>query len=189
MDNNKKKLICIIDVQNDFIDGALRNEEAIKVIPKMEEYLNENLSNAFIICTFDTHDENYMNTQEGHYLPIPHCIKNTEGHQLNSRIADVVKKYYKEGRAGHPIRKGTFGANPKDWQDAIESLKAWNDFNGEIEFIGFCTDICVVSNALMVKALYPELKISVLKDLCAGVTEEKHNAALAVMQSCQIEVK
>jgi nicotinamidase-related amidase len=68
-------------------------------------------------------------------------------------------------------------------------LKAWNDFNGEIEFIGFCTDICVVSNALMVKALYPELKISVLKDLCAGVTEEKHNAALAVMQSCQIEVK
>lgn len=180
-----KKLICLIDVQNDFIDGALRNTDAISVVPNIVSYLEENLNNAYVVATYDTHHENYLETQEGKNLPVPHCILNTDGHKMNSSVKKVFDKYpYKK-----EILKYTFAASPKDWQNIIDELLTKEDFNKEIELIGFCTDICVVSNALMIKALYPELKVSVVENLCAGVTKEKHNATIEVMKSCQIYIK
>lgn len=180
-----KKLICLIDVQNDFIDGALRNNDAINVIPNIVKYLESNIENAYVIATYDTHHDNYMETQEGKNLPVPHCILGTDGHKMNASVYDVFNKYpHKE-----EIIKYTFGANPNDWKSKIDHLLEQSDFNGEIELLGFCTDICVVSNALMIKALYPELKVSVLENLCAGVTKEKHNATIEVMKSCQINIK
>lgn len=180
-----KKLICLIDVQNDFIDGALKNNDAIEVVPKIVEYLEVNIDNSYIIATLDTHFNDYLETQEGKNLPVPHCILGTKGHEMNSSVKEVFDKYENKNE----IIKYTFGANPEDWKYHIDQLLEQNDFNGEIELFGFCTDICVVSNALMIKALYKELKISVLEELCAGVTKDRHNATIEVLKSCQIDIK
>ena len=188
-----QKLICVIDVQNDFIDGSLRNEEAIKVVPNIVKYLEENIENAFLACTLDTHDKNYLLSPEGKKLPVEHCIKGTDGHNINKDVMEVIRKYQELGKAAF-IEKPTFGADPNDWERVLNRLYGLStisefNFNCDVEFVGFCTDICVVSNALMLKALDTGLNISVIKDLCAGVTPEKHEAALEVMRSCQIEVK
>ena len=185
-----QKIICVIDVQNDFIDGALRNEEAIKVVPNIVKYLEENVGKAKIIYTKDTHDSDYLNTQEGEKLPVPHCIVGTLGHELNSDVAKAIQAYKFENV--EPIIKFSFGADWVDWEESIDMLvgdPSRLKSNLEFEFVGFCTDICVISNILMVKAMYPKAKISCLSNLCAGVTPEKHAAALEVMRSCQIEVK
>lgn len=185
---NNKKLICIIDVQNDFIDGALRNEEAIKVVPNIVKYLKDNINNAYVVATYDTHKENYLETQEGCKLPVVHCIENTLGHKMNNDVYNEFKKYVEKGNA-YEIIKYTFGANPNDWKNIIDNLLLKEDFNKEIEILGFCTDICVVSNAIILKALYPELNISICSKLCAGVTKELHQATLDVLSSCQINIK
>lgn len=182
-----KKLICVIDVQNDFIDGALKNDEAIKVVPNIVKYLEENINNAYVVATFDSHYENYMETQEGANLPIPHCIIGTKGHEMNKDVKSVFDKYEELGKAKTLI-KYTFGANPNEWKKIVDTLIKEEQVK-EIELLGFCTDICVVSNALMLKALYPETKISVLENLCAGVTVDSHNATIQVLKSCQIYVK
>lgn len=183
-----KKLICVIDVQNDFIDGSLRNEDAIKVVPGIVNYLKENLDQAYVVATYDTHYDNYLDTQEGFYLPVTHCVKGTKGHAMNKEVKEVFDQYDNKG-IKKEITKLTFGANPNDWSEIIDELKQNDDFSGEIELLGFCTDICVVSNALLLKALYPNFKIVVLEKLCAGVTKEKHDSAIEVMKSCQIEIK
>ena len=183
-----KKLICVIDVQNDFIDGTLRNEDAIKVVPNIVRYLEENIDQAYVVATYDTHFDNYLQTQEGLYLPVAHCIEGTTGHAMNKDVKKVFDQYDNKG-INKEIKKLTFGANPNDWVKVIEELKKQDDFSKEIEFLGFCTDICVVSNALLLKALYPELKMTVLENLCAGVTKKKHASAIEVMKSCQILVK
>ena len=185
-----QKIICVIDVQNDFIDGALRNEEAIKVVPNIVNYLEENVGKAKIIYTKDTHGNDYLNTQEGEKLPVPHCIVGTLGHDFNSDVERAIQEYSVENIEG--IIKFSFGADWEDWAMAIDNLVDHLHLPKdklEFEFLGFCTDICVISNILMVKAMYPEAKISCLSSLCAGVTPEKHEAALEVMRSCQIEVK
>ena len=170
-----KKILIVIDMQNDFIDAALGTPEAVKIVDAVKEkirsYPVEN-----VIATMDTHTENYMNTQEGKYLPVPHCIKGTEGWKIRADIAELL-----EGAAIY--EKPTFGSI----QLAADLAKLSEKEEIELELIGLCTDICVVSNALLLKATMPEVKISVDAACCAGVTPEKHLAALETMRSCQIQ--
>lgn len=172
-----KKILIVVDMQKDFVDGALGSAEAIaivqNVVKKIEEFDGD------IIATYDTHPENYMETQEGKNLPVPHCIRGTDGWMLDSRVQSALdKKVYKA------IEKPTFGS-----LELPAYLKAnYNTDDIEIELIGLCTDICVVSNALLLKANLLETKISVDASCCAGVTPESHNAALTTMKMCQIHV-
>ena len=173
-----KKILIAVDMQNDFIDGALGSGEAIAIvdnaIKKIEDFDGD------IIVTYDTHPKNYMELQEGKNLPIPHCIKGTEGWELNSEISGALSKKSFKG-----IEKPTFGS-----LYLCEYIREnYDPLDIEIELIGLCTDICVVSNALLLKACFTETKISVDADCCAGVTPESHEAALTTMRMCQINVK
>lgn len=173
-----KNVLVVVDMQKDFVDGALGSKEAVAIVPaavkKIEGFEGE------IFATFDTHFENYMNTAEGKKLPVPHCIKGTEGWDLNAEIkkALAAKRYT-------AVEKKTFGS--VDLPGLIR--KAVGEAPFTIEVIGLCTDICVVSNALILKASFPEAPISVDAACCAGVTPEKHEAALETMRSCQIDVR
>ena len=164
-----KKTLIVIDMQNDFIDMALGTKEAVAIAPKVKEKIESNTKNGDeIIYTRDTHAENYLNTPEGKKLPVPHCIKGTKGWE----IADGL---YVEG--SKVIDKPNFG-----WPN-------WNEEDlEEVELIGLCTDICVVSNALIIKAAFPNAVVKVDKACCAGVTPESHEAALITMKMCQIDV-
>lgn len=172
-----KKILIIVDMQNDFIDGALGTNEAVKIVPKAVEKIKN--FEGEIVATYDTHFENYMETNEGKNLPVPHCIKGTNGWEINSEIMSVLsdKKFTK-------IEKITFGSD--ELPEVIRKITVGEEFT--IELIGLCTDICVVSNALLLKANFPETEISVDKECCAGVTVESHNAALLTMKMCQIKV-
>lgn len=172
-----KKLLVVVDMQKDFVDGALGSKEAVaivhNVIKKIETFDGD------ILVTYDTHRENYMDTREGKNLPVPHCIKGTEGWALDKNVrAALDKKTY------HAVEKPTFGSTA-----LVEHIRANYD-PGEItvELIGLCTDICVVSNALLIKANFPETEITVDAACCAGVTVESHNAALLTMKMCQVQV-
>ena len=172
-----KKVLVVVDMQKDFVDGALGSKEAIAIVDKVVKKI-ENFDGD-IIVTYDTHHENYMETQEGANLPVPHCIKGTEGWKLDASVqAAVDKRIYKA------IEKPTFGST-----ELPEYIKAtYNPADIEIQLIGLCTDICVVSNALLMKANFLETKVSVDAECCAGVTPESHNAALATMKMCQVDV-
>ena len=173
-----RRILIVIDLQNDFIDGALGTKEAEgivdRVIAKMDAYAPED-----IYATRDTHPANYLELQEGHYLPVPHCIEGTEGWQIRPGIAERIP-------ADHIIDKPTFGSLAL--AEEMKKLCAAEDGGIEFEFVGLCTDICVVSNALILKATLPEAKILADAACCAGVTPEKHAAALETMRSCQIEI-
>lgn len=172
-----KKVLVAVDMQNDFIDGSLGTSEAKKIVGNAVEKIKNH--DGLIFVTYDTHFENYMETAEGKKLPVEHCIKNTEGWQLNKKVADALKnKNY------ITVEKLTFGS--VDLPEKIKNSCGDEDF--EIELIGLCTDICVVSNALILKANYPEAKISVDASCCAGVTPDSHRAALTTMKFCQIDV-
>ncbi len=172
-----KKLLIVVDMQKDFVDGALGSKEAVaivdKVCGKIEKFDGD------IIVTYDTHFENYMETQEGKNLPVPHCIKGTDGWKLDSKVkAALDKRSYKS------IEKPTFGST-----ELPEYIKAnYDPSDIEITLIGLCTDICVVSNALLLKASFLEASVSVDSACCAGVTVESHNAALTTMKMCQVKV-
>ena len=164
-----KKTLIVVDMQNDFIDMALGTAEAVAIVPKVRAKIEEYAKNGDeIIYTRDTHGENYLETPEGKKLPVVHCVKGTKGWE----IADGL---YVEG--SRIIDKPNFGW--PNWRE--ETLE-------DVELIGLCTDICVVSNALILKASFPEADISVDASCCAGVSPEAHDAALRVMQSCQINV-
>lgn len=170
----KKKLLIVIDMQYDFIDGALANKDAQAIVKDMSKYINE--FDGEVIFTQDTHDKNYMESQEGKFLPIPHCIKDSEGWKVHQDLLDARKNNdYKL------LEKPTFGY--KDWDKVLSNYDI-----DEIIMVGTCTDICVVSNALAIKAVLPETSVSVIASLCAGLTKEKHEAALEVMRSCQVKV-
>ena len=168
------KTLIVVDMQNDFIDGALANPAAAAIIPNMVEYIKN--FGGDIICTRDTHYTDYLLTQEGRKLPIPHCICDTKGWELNDAIFDAVCK-------------DDFVVVDKEYFGDISTIcrELYSDVN-EIYLCGTCTDICVISIALNLKAKYPETKIYCLGNLCAGVTPESHEAALTVMKMCQIEV-
>ena len=172
-----KKILIVVDMQNDFVNGALGSKEATNIVPRAAEKIREFSGDIFV--TYDTHFENYLETSEGRMLPVPHCIKGTDGWQLNHEIAEALsdKKYTK-------VEKNTFGST--ELPELIR--KAMGDANFSVTLMGLCTDICVVSNALLLKAEFPEAEILVDVDCCAGVTPESHQAALITMKMCQIHV-
>lgn len=172
-----KKFLIVVDMQKDFVDGALGTKEAVGIVPKVAEKIKN--FEGEIIVTYDTHRDNYMETAEGNKLPVPHCIKETDGWKLDKNVLKAL-----EGKKYTEIEKPTFGSVklPK----LIESTANGEEFT--IELIGLCTDICVVSNALLLKASFPESEISVDPACCAGVTPESHNAALLTMKMCQINI-
>ena len=182
---NKKKILIVIDVQNDFITGALRNEEAIKKVPNIVKKINDFNGDA-IFCTLDTHGSNYLNTKEGEKLPVVHCVKDTEGWKIEASVQAVLDEADDRGIEVIYIEKPTFGSD--DLPLFIHQLLPTN-VEFDIEIVGFCTDICVVSNALLVKAaFYDKADIKVIEDCCAGVTPETHFAACKTMQMCQIDI-
>lgn len=174
------KLLIVVDMQNDFIDGALGTPQAVEIVDRVDEKIREyDEKGELVIFTADTHSEDYLDSQEGKNLPVPHCIKGTHGWEISSRLF-------------HPedspvIEKDTFGS--KDLGIMLMELKRAGKAPEKIELIGLCTDICVISNALMVKAFLPEVPVSVDSSCCAGVTPESHENALKAMEMCQIQVQ
>lgn len=173
-----EKVLIVIDMQNDFIDGSLGTPKAQaivnKVVAKIEEFRKENNT---IYFTKDTHHEDYLNTLEGKYLPVKHCEYATHGWYYVKEIAYILDPYIN----AISIPKNTFGFI--NWPDYLGK-----DFNGTIEICGLCTDICVVSNALILRTLYPNVEIICDANCCAGSTPERHKEALDVMRSCQIQI-
>ena len=184
------RVLLLIDLQKDFIDGALGSAEAQAIIPRVVEKLNnyEDKRNTLVLYTKDTHYDNYMDTLEGKMLPVPHCIENTPGWSINKDIERAVRSnsfltYSSDKIINSRVYKNTFGSD--DLRDFFLKFK---DKIDEVEFVGLCTDICVISNVLMCRQTLPDTKIVVDASCCAGVTPDKHKAALEVMKSCQIEV-
>ena len=171
-----RKLLIVIDMQNDFIDGALGTKEAEAIVENVKAKIRT-YDPADVIATRDTHEANYLQTQEGRNLPVEHCIRGTDGWQVRPDIAELLT----EARV---YDKPTFGS-VKLAAD-LRELSEREDL--ELEIIGLCTDICVVSNALLLKAAMPEVPITVDSACCAGVTPATHEAALATMRTCQINV-
>lgn len=177
-----KHILIVVDMQTDFVDGALGTPEAVAILEgvtaKIKTYAAD--PDGVIFVTYDTHAENYMETSEGKHLPVPHCIKGTAGWELHPTVADALA-----GVNYTAVEKPTFGS--VELPALVGQAAAGEDFT--MELIGLCTDICVVSNTLLLKATYPEVPISVDAACCAGVTPESHEAALKTMVMCQIEVK
>ncbi len=171
-----RNILVVIDMQNYFIDGALGTAEAVAIVPRVVEKMKK-YDPWNIYLTRDTHYENYLETQEGRNLPVEHCIKDTWGWQLRAEVAEAAGKAV-------VVDKPTFGSNKL----AAMLMTERAQMALEIELVGLCTDICVVSNALLFKAAMPEAPITVDASCCAGVTPEKHRAALETMKSCQINV-
>ena len=171
-----RKILVVIDMQNDFIDGALGTKEAVGIVENVKKKIASYPAED-VFATKDTHEENYLSTQEGKFLPVRHCIRGTSGWEIRADIAALLKN-------AAIYEKPTFGS--VKLAEEIKKISETEEL--EIELIGLCTDICVVSNALLLKACMPEVRISVDSACCAGVTPEKHLAALETMRSCQISV-
>ena len=180
------KVLVAVDVQNDFITGSLHNDEAIKVIPNVVAKINA-FDGDVIYATKDTHSENYLDTAEGKKLPFVHCVKGTEGWELHPDVQAALNAAVVRGIDVCYVEKPTFGSY--DLVDLLkEDMEYYDDTDLDVEFIGFCTDICVVSNVLLVKAaFYENAKVSVDPTCCAGVSPETHEAALLTMKSCQVD--
>ena len=179
-----KKVLIVIDCQKDFIDGSLANPEAQEKVPNIVKKINEFNGDA-IIFTLDTHEENYLETKEGKNLPFVHCVKGTEGWELNDDIATAINEAVKRGVTVDVVEKPTFGS----FNLPLRVKNIVGDEEFEAEFVGFCTDICVVSNALILKAAAYEIaNIIVDASCCAGVTHDSHRAAITAMEMCQITV-
>ncbi len=169
-------VLIVVDMQNDFINGSLGTPEAVAIVPNVVEKIKN--FNGDIIFTRDSHEEDYLETQEGKNLPVEHCIKNTNGWNIHNEISNLVK--------GIIIDKVTFGSDKlvkllveKNEQEKIDS----------ITLVGLCTDICVISNALSIKTFLPETSIIVDASCCAGVSKKSHLRALEAMRACQIEIE
>ena len=167
------KLLIVVDMQNDFIDGALGTQEAVSIVPYVKERIKG--FDGKVIFTRDTHFDNYMETQEGKNLPVPHCIKGTHGWEIHADLETL--------RRTDALDKITFGS-----KDLVEVIGREQDVES-VTFLGLCTDICVISNVMLVKAFYPELPIIVDAKGCAGVTPSSHRNALKAMKMCQIEIQ
>ncbi len=172
-----KRFLIVVDMQKDFVDGALGTKEAVAIVDNVVKLIEG--FDGDVIATFDTHTENYMQTSEGKALPVPHCVKFTDGWTLNTAVAAAL-----DNKGYTAVEKPTFGSV------TLPALLA--ERAGEeplsITLCGLCTDICVVSNALLLKAHFPESEIVVDAACCAGVTPQSHEAALTTMQMCQIAV-
>ena len=170
-----RDVLIVVDMQNDFIDGALGTKEAVAIVPKVREKIQQ--FNGTVLFTRDTHWPNYLQTQEGRNLPVEHCVKDTDGWQIRLEL-DALRKT-------EPIDKVTFGSAELGFK--LAEMNAEEPI-GSITLVGLCTDICVISNAMIVKAFLPEVPVRVDASCCAGVTPESHENALAAMKCCQIEI-
>jgi len=179
-----KKVLIVVDMQNDFINGALGSPYAEAIVPNVIEKI-KNFETKDIIVTYDTHYENYLETQEGKLLPIKHCIDETKGWKLPSKIYNAISEKIETPCIKY-VKKDTFGS-----YELAKYLAVQNDNEKieEITLIGLCTDICVISNVMLLKAYLPETKIIVDASCCAGVTPESHKNALNAMKSCQIFIE
>lgn len=166
------KYLIVVDMQNDFIDGALGTAEAVAIVPYVKEKIEK--FEGKVLFTRDTHEIDYLSTQEGRNLPVEHCIKGTNGWQIRSEL-DILRKT-------EAIDKPIFGST-----SLVHLLQKANDVEA-VELIGLCTDICVISNAMLIKAAFPEVPITVDAKCCAGVTPQSHQNALTAMKMCQIRV-
>ena len=183
-------ILCVIDAQNDFISGSLGTAEAVVVVPNIVNKI-DNFKGDTILVTKDTHFNDYLRTKEGRKLPVEHCIKGTEGWRIEPNIKAALDRAKERNKVVKFIEKDTFGSlnliteikyATKDWD--------WENYvTGKIEFVGFCTDVCVVSNAIMAKAEFQDTNIAVDASCCAGVTPESHEAALNTMKMCQIDIE
>ena len=171
-----RDLLVVVDMQNDFIDGALGTKEAVAIVDHVVEKVKN--FEGTVIFTRDTHFENYMETQEGRNLPVPHCIKGTEGWMIRKELEAL--------RTTEAIDKVTFGS--MEFGPMLQKMNEEDPIN-TITFVGLCTDICVISNVMIAKAFLPEVPIIVDAKGCAGVSVETHNNALAAMEVCQIKVE
>lgn len=166
------KILVVVDMQNDFIDGALGTPEAVSIVPYVKQVIE--FFDGKVLFTRDTHFADYMDTQEGKNLPVPHCIKDTDGWRIRKEL-DALRKT-------PAIDKITFGS-----KDLVDILKGEPSIES-ITFVGLCTDICVISNVMLVKAFFPEIPLIVDAKACAGVTPESHQNALAAMKMCQVRI-
>ena len=169
-----RQILAVIDMQNDFIDGALGTKEAVSIVDKVADYIRN--FDGEVVYTRDTHFEGYMDTQEGRRLPVPHCIKGTKGWE----ICDALKAL--QNKDTRIFDKQTFGST-----ELAEYLKTVSDLD-TVVLVGLCTDICVISNAMVIKAYMPEVEIKVVENCCAGVTPESHANALKARQMCQVNI-
>ena len=169
-------ILIVVDMQNDFIDGALGTAEAVAIVPKVVEKVSG--FKGTVIFTRDTHDENYMQTQEGRNLPVPHCIKGSRGWEVCPALEPL--------RTGLTIDKPTFGS--AELGRLLLELDAKEPV-GSITLVGLCTDICVISNAMIAKAFLPEVPVTVDAACCAGVTPESHRNSLSAMKMCQVRIE
>ena len=170
------KLLIVVDMQNDFIDGALGSKEAAAIVPKVIEKIKN--FDGKVLATQDTHGKNYLDTQEGKNLPVVHCVKGTPGWEIHPEIAELIKD--------EPFEKDAFGS--RSLAKVLRSYDQKEEKFESITLVGVCTDICVISNAMLIKAFLPEVEIIVDSSCCAGVTPESHTRALEAMQVCQIKV-
>ena len=166
-----RNLLVVVDMQNDFIDGSLGTKEAVAIVDNV-------IAEIAKYDTRDTHPENYLETQEGKNLPVVHCVKGTDGWQINEKVKTALKDAV-------VIDKPTFGS--KILAEEITKIAEKEDIT--VTLVGLCTDICVVSNAILIKAYVPEIPVKVIASCCAGVTPESHEAALATMRMCQVQVE
>lgn len=173
-----RKYLLVIDMQNDFINGSLGTQEACAIVSNVVKRINASLQEGRdIIFTQDTHQVTYLQTAEGRHLPVPHCIEGTEGWLLHPEIAPYAK---------HIMRKPTFGSIAL--VEVLKQTAGKDGVNLDIALCGVCTDICVVSNALLLHAHFPEATLCVYADACAGVTPFAHQAALTVLRACHVQV-
>ncbi len=173
------KVLIVVDMQNDFIAGSLGTPEAQAIVSHVQTRMRD--FDGVLLLTQDTHQKDYLETEEGRHLPVPHCIKGTPGWHIQKDIDELARS-----RKAIIVEKDTFGSKL-----LIEQLRLINEKDGisDIEMLGLCTDICVISNALLIKAYFPNIAISVDASGCAGVTPESHENALSAMRMCQIEIK
>lgn len=168
-------VLIVVDMQNDFVTGALGSSLAEKIVIPLKEYLNSLKEDTYVILTRDTHDESYMESNEGLHLPIPHCLFNTWGWQIVDELKD-----FKYNRI---INKPNFGIGSGTWRNILKDIDVKS-----ITLVGLCTDICVISNALSLKIAYPEIPVRVIERLCMGVTKKSHEDAIATMKMCQVDI-
>ena len=168
------KILTIIDMQKDFIDGALGTKEAVSIVPRVAARLKKAREDGeTVVFTRDTHHADYLSTQEGRKLPVPHCMEGTAGWQIDAALPVLDAPVFDKPGFGSPA--------------LIDYLKGLPELE-RVEFIGLCTDICVISNSMLLKAFYPEVPISVDASACAGVTPQSHKNALEAMKMCQIDI-
>ena len=179
MSGKTLRILIVVDMQNDFVDGALGTPEAVAILPAVTEKIRAyRAKGGLVFATLDTHGENYLSTQEGSFLPVPHCIRGTAGWELAPAVRDTLPEDVRI------VEKPAFGS-PELVRLVGETVGGGS---AEVELVGLCTDICVVSNALLLKAAYPELPVSVDPACCAGVTPASHDAALTTMKMCQVRI-